>query len=227
MALTPLADELWCARLHHTFMGLHLGTRMTVIRLPDHKLWVHSPIALDPGLRAEVEALGKVAHVVAPSLYHHCYAGEWKQTFPAALLWGAPGLSTKRKNLTFDATLGEVADPAWAELIDQVPLRGCMLGETVFFHRPTRSIVSSDLIQNFETSSHFATRLYLKAAGIHGKPGVSRMLKLIYRDRAAARASIERMLAWEFERIVLAHGEPIQRDAKETVRSAFGWLGVP
>jgi hypothetical protein len=224
MALAPIVEDLWCATLDHTFMGMHLGTRMTVIRLPGAKLWLHSAIAIDDSLRAEVDALGEVAHIVAPNLYHHCYAEGWKKAYPAALLWGAPGLSNKRKDLPFDGTLDDAPDPAWADVIDQTPLRGCMLGEIVFFHRPTRTLVTSDLLENFESSPHFGTRLYLKAAGIHGKPGVSRMLRPIYRDREAARASLERMLAWEFERIVLAHGNPIERDAMETLRAAYTWL---
>jgi hypothetical protein len=224
MALVQLADHLWCAARDHTFMGMHLGTRMTVIRLPGDHLWLHSPVGVDDTLRRDVDALGEVTHVVAPSLYHHVHAGDWKQAYPTATLWGAPGLATKREDLTFDATLGEKAEPQWAGVIDQVPLAGCKLGEVVFFHRPSRSLVTSDLIENFEGSPHLVTRLYLKAAGIYGKPGVSRMLRPIYRDRAAVRASLEHMLAWDFERIVLAHGEPIERDAQAILRAAYGWL---
>lgn len=224
MALQRIADELWCAAIDHTFMGMHLGTRMTVIRLPGGKLWLHSAIAIDDALRGELDALGEVAHIVAPNLYHHVYAGAWKQAYPAALLWGAPGLAAKRKDLPFDATLDDTPDAAWADVLDQAPLRGCMLGEIVFFHKPTRSIVTSDLLENFESSPHFGTRLYLKAAGIHGKPGVSRMLRPIYRDRAAVRASLERMLAWDFQRIVLAHGNPVEHDAMDTLRTAYTWL---
>lgn len=224
MALQPVATDLWCAAIDHTFLGAHVGTRMTVIRLPGGALWLHSPIAMDETLRAEVDALGVLAHIVAPNLYHHVYAGAWKTAYPDATLWGAPGLAKKRKDLGFDATLGELPDPAWAEVIDQVPLRGCMFGEVVFFHRPSRTLVTADLIENFDSSPYLATRLYLKAAGIHGKPGVSRMLRPIYRDRAAVRASLEHMLAWDFERIVLAHGNPIERDAKATLRAAYAWL---
>jgi Domain of unknown function (DUF4336) len=224
MALTRLADELWCASSDHRFLGMHLGTRMTVIRLPDHKLWLHSPIAIDDGLRAELDALGEIAHVIAPNLYHHVYAGPWKQAYPAALLWGAEGLANKRKDLPFDGTLGGVPDPAWAHVIEQTPLRGCMLGEMIFFHRPSRSVVTADLLENFTSSPHLPTRLYLKAGGIHGKPGISRMLRPIFRDRAAVRASLERILTWDFERIVLAHGEPIERDARDALVAAYTWL---
>ncbi|MBC8071710.1 MAG: DUF4336 domain-containing protein [Deltaproteobacteria bacterium] len=224
MTLERLADELWCARSPLRFLGAQMGTRMTVVRLPGDKLWLHSPLAIDDGLRSEIDGLGEVAHVVAPSLYHHLFAGQWKQAYPAAMLWGAPALPAKRKDLTFDALLGDHAEPAWAESIDQTPLRGCMFGEVVFFHRGSRTLVTSDLLENFTSSPHWYTRTYLKLAGIHGRPGVSRLLRPIYRDHAAVRASLERMLAWDFERIVLAHGEPIERDARDVLVAAYAWL---
>lgn len=222
--LEQLDANLWVAARPQTFLGLHVGTRMTIVRGDDGGLVVHSPIALDDALRGEVEALGPVRCVIAPNAYHHLYAGAWAAGFAGVRLVGPERLATKRKDLRFDAFLDERPDAAWAGTLEQVRLRGCALHETVFFHRPSRTVISSDLVENFETSPHWGTRLYLKVCGIHGKPGVSRIMKPLFRDRAAARASLEQILAWDFERLVLAHGNLVTARAPDVVRESYAWL---
>src|SRR5262249_8323236 len=158
------------------YIGLHLGTRMTVVRLGTGDLWVHSPIASSSELRAEVDALGPVRHIVAPSLYHHMFAGDWASAYPSASLWGPAALARKPRDIKLPATLEHGADAPWAAELAPVHIDGCMLDETVFVHRPTRTVVASDLTENFTTSPHWPTRLYLKAGGIHGRVGWSRLL---------------------------------------------------
>jgi hypothetical protein len=81
-----VADGVWVADAPFSFFGVRLGTRMTVVRLRDGGLFVHSPVPLTPALRAEVDALGSVRHIVAPNIAHHLYVGEWKEAYPDALL---------------------------------------------------------------------------------------------------------------------------------------------
>jgi hypothetical protein len=223
--LERLDAGLWVAPAPLKFMGLHLGTRMTVVRLSGGDLWVHSPIAPTPELRAEVDALGPVRHIVAPNLYHHLFAGQWHAAYPSASLWGPAALARKRKDLKLTSTLEQVSATAWAS--DLVPLHidGCMLDETVFVHRTTRTLVASDITENFATSPYWVTRTYLKMAGIHGRIGFSRLLRFVYRDRPAARRSIDALLAQDFDRIVLAHGDIIPSGGKDALQSTYGFLG--
>lgn len=222
--LVQLDDALWVAAVPLRFLGLHLGTRMTIIRRPDGGLIVHSPIALDDALRGEVESLGPVRCVIAPNRFHHLYAGDWARAFPQARLVGARSLEKKRKDLRFHATILDELDEGFAGTLEPVHMQGCLLQETVFFHAASRTLVSSDLVENFETSDHWPTRLYLEVSGIHGEPGVGRSLRPLYWGRARARASLDRVLAWNFDRVVLAHGDPIERDGHEIVRASFSWL---
>jgi hypothetical protein len=223
--LERLDEGMWIAGAPLTYMGLHLGTRMTVVRLANGDLWVHSPIALTDELGAAVDALGPVRHIVAPSLYHHLSAGEWHKRYANASFWGPAALAKKRKDLTLTAKLEEAATAPWAGELAPVHVDGCMLDETVFLHGATRTIVSADLTENFATSSHWFTRVYLKASGIHGKPGWGRFLRILYRDRAAARKSVDALLALDFDRIVIAHGDIIRSGGKEAIRSTFEFLG--
>lgn len=223
MTLNKLDDGVWEASAPQAFMGWQFGARMTVIRLNDGSLWLHSPIAHSEELAAEVAALGPVAHIVAPSLYHHLYAGQWKAAHPDATLHGAPGLAKKRADLNFDAVLGD-SRPAWGDAINSLPINGTMLGETVFIHKPTRTLVASDLTLNIEHSDHWWTRTYLKASGVYGKVGLSKTLRLAFRDKKAARQSIDRVLEQGFQRIVIAHGKPVLEDAKKSLIDTYAWL---
>jgi hypothetical protein len=222
--MQPLAKGIWSQWAPQSFYGLHLGTRMTVVQLGNGQLLIHSPVAMTPELRTEVDALGPVRHIVAPNVYHHLYAGEWKAAYPDALLHGARGLAKRRKDLVIDRELGAETLPDWREHLDTALLKGTVLNETVFLHRPSRSLIVADLIENFETSPHWPTRAYLKLGGVHGKPGLSRPLRMLFRDKKRARLALDRILGWDFDRIVLAHGDILESGGNETLREAYGWL---
>jgi len=197
---------------------------MTVLRLGDGSLLLHSPITLDDSLRSQIDALGPVAHIVAPNLFHHLYAGDAAKAFPEAKVHGAAGLRKKRPDLRLDAVLGEQAEPAWRDDLEVLPIEGTLLEETLFWHRPSGTLLSADLIENFQSADDWWTHFYLKIGGIYGKIGLSRMLRLAFRDRKKARRSIDQVLDWDFDRIVLAHGEPIGSNGVEALREAYTWL---
>jgi hypothetical protein len=220
--LTQHADGLWTADAPMRLFGLfEIGTRMTVVRLSSGDLWVHSPIA-PSAVRGELDPLGPVRHVVAPNRYHHLFAGPFGDAYREARLWGAPGLAAKRRDLRFDGELGPEPPPDWAYDLDQLSIES-MLREVVFLHRRSRTLISSDLVAHV-TGTGLGTRLYASLGGFRKGPAVPRALKLAYRDRAAARRSIERLLEWDFDRVIVAHGAVIAGGGKEIVRQAFGWL---
>jgi hypothetical protein len=221
--LTAHADGLWTADAPVRLFGLfEIGTRMTVVRLSSGELWVHSPISPST-VRGELDLLGAVRHIVAPNLYHHLFAGPFRDAYRQAKLWGAPGLAKKRRDLRFDAELGAEPPAEWAADLDQLPIVS-MLGEVVFLHRRSRTVISSDLVARTSGEGSVLTRLYASLGGFRKEHAVPRALRLGYRDRAAARRSIERLLAWDFDRLIIAHGPVIESGGKEVVRRAFGWL---
>ena len=81
-ALRQLAQDLWVAERTQRFYGLEVGTRMTVIRLADGSLLLHSPVALASELRRELDAIGRVCFAVAPNRVHHLYAGKVAEAYP-------------------------------------------------------------------------------------------------------------------------------------------------
>lgn len=222
--LTKVAERIWVADIAHGFFGLQLGTRMTVVRLSSGALLLHSPIRATPALRTEIDQLGQINHIVCSNMFHHMFAGEWTSAYPDALLHGPAKLRKKRRDLRFEADLSEIPHPDWKNDLVPITIAGSLVRETVLFHPASKTLISSDLIENFSSHTHAPTRIYLRLGGMLGKAGWHPMMRLVYVNRKAARASIERILALPFERVIIAHGDIITTNARDTVREGLAWL---
>ncbi len=223
--LRQLAPDLWIVDRPQAFYGLSVGARMTVIRLAGGRLLLHSPVVLDDALRAELDAVGQVAYAVAPNRVHHLHAGEVALVYPGARLWIGPGLETKRPDLRFEAILGDEAPREWRDDVGQVFFRGRPYeNEVVFFHRPSRTLVLCDLAFNFGPSAAPPTRVLMKLLRSYGRLGPSTLDPWLIRDRAAARASLERILAWDFDRVIVAHGDVQETGGHALIEQGYAWL---
>ena len=223
--LSELSTNIWVTERPQRFYGLEVGTRMTVIRLADGSLLLHSPVELDAELRRELEAVGRVRFAVAPNRVHHLYAGEVAKAYPGARLWVGPGLERKRPDLVFAGVLGDEAPAEWKDEVDQTFFRGRPYeNEVVFFHRASRTLIMCDLAFNFGPRTAAPTRLLMKLLRSYGRFGPSTLDPLLIRDRRAARRSLERILAWDFDRVVVAHGDVLESGGHEALRQGYSWL---
>ncbi|OAM26751.1 MULTISPECIES: DUF4336 domain-containing protein [Eikenella] len=237
--LKPFGENIWIADGGIVRMAFPLGvripfsTRMTVVRLADGGLWCHSPIEPAPELLAQINALGEVRHLVSPNRIHYAHIAAWKTHYPQAAAWASLGVLERAKSqhiaVSFDADLGSAAPPQWANDIAQLPFLGSRaMTETVFFHRASRTLILADLIENFE-ADRFPSRFWagvMKLAGIAAPKGTTPPdWCATFTDRAAARQCLARMLAWQPEKIILAHGRCCEADGTAELRRAFGWLG--
>jgi len=222
--LERIAEDVWGEARPLRFFGLETGTRMTVVRLRSGGLFVHSPVALDTQLRDAVDALGPVTAIVAPSRFHHLYVGEWARAYPGASLSACPGLETKRKDIAWSRVLGDEPEAEWKGELEQVffGARG-LENEVIFFHKKSNSIISCDFIFNLASHPSTLTRVVIGLLG-QREPGVTLLERLLIRKREAAREQVGRMVAWGAERIVVAHGDIIEANGSEVVRSAYRWL---
>jgi hypothetical protein len=228
--MQQLHSDLWITDSPLRFLGLEVGARMTVVRLPGPRLLLHSPIAAAPDLVREVEALGPVAYIVAPNRLHHLFVGEWQRACPDALLYVAPGLDTKRADLAIAGVLDDEPEPGWKGVLDQVLLAGFpFANEVVFFHRPSATLVATDLAFNVGSSSPPLTRLAFRLGGTYGRLSPTLLERLLVRDRMAFRHSLERILEWPFDRVVVAHGDVSEKGGREELVRGYSWLlgGAP
>jgi len=224
--LRRLDRDLWLSQHPLRFLGAEVGTRMTVFRLKDGSLLLHSPVLLDQATQAELDGLGPVRFVVAPNRYHHLFVAECARMYPQAKIFGAPGLDSKRRDLRFDGILGQAAPTEWANEIDQTIFQAFPpLNEVVFFHRSSRTLVFTDLLFNIRNSESKYTRVLMWLDGGLGHVAVPRSFRLLLKmRRARARQTIDQILAWDFDRLSLAHGEIVERGAKEIVSNAWSFL---
>lgn len=224
--LNPLGPGIWDLNAPLTVFGMGLGHRMTVVRLADGSLWLHSPVAYDPALASALAELGPVAHVVAPNAVHDTYLEGWFAAYPTACFHGAPGLARHRPDLKFTHTLQDTPDPAWAGLLDQQRMRGApRVNEVLFLHPPTRTLILTDLAFNLGPDLPLLSRLLLRLNGCHGRFACSRLLRSTIRDRPAFRTSLDAVLKWDFDRVVVSHGRNLESGGREALREAFLFLG--
>jgi uncharacterized protein DUF4823/uncharacterized protein DUF4336 len=223
--MRQLESDLWVTESSLRFLGLEVGARMTVIRLADRRLLVHSPVAAAPELVREVQALGPVAYLVAPNRLHHLFVGEWQRAFPGASVYVAPGLESKRPDLQIAGVLGDAPEAGWADAVDQVSIRGIpSTNEVVFFHRPSATLIVSDLAFNVGASSPLLTRIAFRISGAYGRLSPTFLERVLVRDRAAFRRSLTRILEWPFERVIVAHGEICERGGRVALARGYSWL---
>jgi hypothetical protein len=204
------------------FFGARLQTRMTVIRLGDGRLFVHSPTTLDAATRTALDRLGPVAFVVSPNKIHHQAIGEYAEAYPDARILASPGLVERRRDVRFDGVLGDAPEPEWAAELDQTATRGnVFFSEILFLHRASRTLLVADLIENIhrETVSPPPARWLLALFAGYARPVASPEFRMYTHHPEAAREGFRKLHGWDFERIVLAHGRLIERDARAVVRN--------
>ncbi len=223
--MKQLDQDLWVADQPLAIFGVELGARMTVVRLADGRLLLHSPIKPTSDLVDEVRAIGEVAVLVAPNRFHHLFAAAWFESWPGAKLYVAPGLETKRSDLPLTGVLSDSPEPPWAGVLEQVVLRGIpMTNEVVFYHPLSRTLIATDLAFHFGADSPALTRFLFRFSGAYEKLAPTHLERLLVRDRAAFRESLQRILDWPFERAIVAHGSVVESDARRQLALGYSWL---
>jgi Domain of unknown function (DUF4336) len=237
MHLQELAPNLWIANQPLRFLGLSVGTRMTVIRLNDGRLVVISPIALTPELMAEIDAFGPVFVQIAPNRYHHLFAAAFQQQYPQAQLWGAIGLAPKCPDLAIDRVISEASGDIGGEIFYrqfggiQVPgtqltnlTQPDPLNEVVFYHPSSRTLIITDIAFHFDRNHAWETRLVAKIIGGYQSLQPSRLEKSKLTDRAAVERSIRAVLDWDFDRVIMAHGAVVPKNGKAMLKAGYEWF---
>jgi hypothetical protein len=200
---------------------------MTVIRLTNGGLLVHSPTRLDLASQVQFQKLGPIVAIVAPSWWHDLFLREYLNAYPDARFYGAPTLLRWNRSLPFAEVLGDSEPSLWKGEINQVHVQGIglFLDEVVFYHRPSRSLIVADLLFNLSEKDAWITRT-MGSLVIGPFPGCrfARLYRPAVTDRRRMRTAVERILDWDFEQIIVGHGAVVESNGKEVFRTAFRWL---
>lgn len=222
--LTQFAPDVWEYNAPLRVIGIEMGHRMTVVRLPGGTLWVHSPTEWSPELDAELRALGEPRHFAIPSRFHDGFLRKWFETFPNSLFSAAPGVANDHPQMPPTSLLG----PRFPGVDDGTLLAKSINGmpwvnEVVFLHTPSRTLIVADLMFNLDPPD-FSSRLLLRLNGALGKPAPSRMFRLAIRDKNSFRQSLSGVLGWDFDRIIVGHGDNIRENGQAILRGAYSFL---
>lgn len=229
----PVADDIFIVdSLLPGVLGKLLAVRMTEIRLQNGDLLLYSPTRFTARLQAELQQLGRIRHLVAPSFAHWMFLAEWQRQCPDATTWAAPGLKGRRQvraaRVRIDHELGESAPVEWARDVALCSIPGGFgFREVALFHRASRTALLADLVQNFERRKvPVLMRPIVRLLGVMA-PGGSAPLDLravIALRRSDAAQAVRALLAMQPERVIFAHGRWFDRDGTAALRQATRWL---
>jgi hypothetical protein len=213
MLKTLLDDQIWEA--HHWLRmapGVHINCRMTLFKLDDGSILIHSAIPIDDALAAQIDALGEVSTIIAPNLFHHLFANDAHVRYPQATLHVAPGLSKKCPNLTRDhVVLGEGDAPKWHKDLAPIFVEGTpKFNETIFYHQRSSTLVVTDLLFNMHTFQGPMSSLVFRGMGTYKRFAQSKLLNSLIKDRTHYLSSLEPLRALDITRLIMAHGEVIE-----------------
>ncbi len=230
--LKQVGSCIWVAEQPLKFLGLQVGTRMTVILRSDNSLLLISPIKIDANLKQQLDSLGTVKHIIAPNLFHHLYLENCQQIYPQAELIAPPGIETKEPNIAIAKTFERDKIDFNGEL-EYIPFKGFQafippkivtVNEIVFFHPNSQTLILTDSAFNFDRNFPLTTQLAARILGSYQSLQPSLLEKIAIRDKEAISKTISRILAWDFQRVIMAHGNIVEKNAKEQLAAGYEWF---
>ena len=221
-----LTNTIWIKAYPIHYAGTDFNSRMTIIRLSNGNLFIHSPCEIDEQTKIEIEKLAMVEFIVAPGSYHYLHVCSAQRAFPEAETFICPGVERKHPEIEFDWLLGDRPDNRWDDDFDQVLVRGNRyIWEVAFYHKSSRTLILVDLIENITEETEgvgWSLELWWKIVfRMWGNPKPAPEYQLGWKDKNAARKSLMKILEWDFERIILSHGDLIEENAKEVALHAW------
>jgi glyoxylase-like metal-dependent hydrolase (beta-lactamase superfamily II) len=227
--LKEIDKGIWVAEAPFKYFGLSVGTKMTVIRLNDGELAVISPITVDSVINRQLNELGIVSHIIAPNLYHYLFASDFKALYPKAIFWATSGLEVKKPELPIDRIISKDIDSFLGDLqcvifdgFKTLGLNGFdSLNELVFFHPKSRTLIITDTAFHFDNSFPLITQFAARVIGGYKTLSPSLLEKVASTEKAKLKQSVQKILNWDFERVIMAHGSIIESQGKQKFKAGY------
>ena len=223
--LEKKATGLWCAQHKFRKNGVGVSSRMTVVELPDGKLWIHSPIPPNKTIRAQLDAIGCVHTVIVPNRSHQLFLGDFLTHYPDVTIYGPADVFISRAGHAGYNTLDADASENWSPTLkfwvfDGIP----KIEESIWFHTISSTLIITDLCQNWSGELPLSAYIYAKLNGVSGTLSVPRIVRYMVSDKSAAAASVDQILKLPISRIVLGHNSIIETEARKQLSSALDVL---
>jgi hypothetical protein len=148
----------------------------------------------------------------------------WHEAYPQAAVYLAPRIVEQAKGRLDVPHRDLAADSGypWDGEIDTLAVAGSYMTEFEFFHRASRTLILTDLIESFESRKlGLLMRLLTGLGGVrapHG--GMPRDMRVTF-SRAVLKRAVETMIAWDPQRVIIAHGRWFEAGGADALRNAF------
>jgi hypothetical protein len=210
-------------------MGAWFTTRMTVVKLSNGSIWIESPVPVSSDALEEITELGPVKYLVAATPRHVWRLDAAHMLFPEAQLWASKRtrLTLQHGDLPITGFLTDSPPPDWVDDFEQLAFMGNRyFSEVLFFHKKSHTVILDDLIMvNRKVKGKPLTNTIFRLGGVlYPNGGVARDIRITFTKRDLARQSLERLLSWDFDKLIIAHGDCIEADAKSFVEEKLRWL---
>jgi hypothetical protein len=230
--LKQITSSIWVKEQPLKYLGLEVGTRMTIVRLANEELALISPIKLNEQIITEINSLGTVKYIIAPNLFHYLYAQSCKNTYPSANLITPPGLEAKQPNIKSDLIFtqdvidfnGKLEYFLFAGYQIPSPSGVTVANEIVFYHPESKTLILTDAAFNLDNSFPFITQLASRIIGCYQQLRPSILEKIVTKDKKQITRSIEKLLQWDFQKVIMAHGTIVENNAKQQLKEGYEWF---
>ena len=234
LELRQVDSNIWVKENPFKSLGIEVGTRMTIVRLSGERLVLISPVKLDSKTISQINTLGTVKYIVAPNLFHHLFFPACQNIYPEASAIVPPGLKTRISQIESDYIFtqdridfkGEIEYFLLAGFPSSIPTESATSNEIVFYHLESKTLILTDSAFYFDRSFPLLTQFFSRIVGCYQqlRPSISNKFNLAIKDKEIVTASITRLLQWDFERVIIAHGTIVEENAKERLRSGYEWF---
>jgi hypothetical protein len=218
LPIEKLEPNLW--RVQGSLRGMALKRVMTLVRLDDGRIVVHSAIALGDDAMAEIEAWGTPAVLLVPNGYHRLDAPAWVARY-SNLEVRCPG-GARRKVEEVVRVDGDYDDLDLGEDLKIETLDGIARAEGVLIVRsPSGStLIFNDALFNMPHGRGLAGLFFRYVTASTGGPRVSRLFRLfVVKDRTAFSAHLERLADTpDLIRIIVSHHRMITDRPADALR---------
>lgn len=223
MSLRPIGDGIWLLQYPLGLLGLPIGRNVTVIHLRSGRVLIHSTAPFTATDVAAITALGQPGWLIDASLFHDSFAQEGRRAFPGVPYLAPEGLKAP---VGISAESLETSPPEWSPDVEVLRLAGVKANEHALFHRPSKTLIVCDLLFNFGGETPRSTRWVARhLMRLRDGIGMSAFFKLTIRDRDAFQQSLAQVMAWDFERIIVGHGDVIESNGKRVAADHFARAG--
>jgi hypothetical protein len=223
-SLQSIDENLWMIAYPLKMLGADLRRNVTIVRLSSGRLLIHSTAPFSAEVTAAIRELGEPGWLLDGILRHDTYAKEGRAAFPDIPYLAPQGFS----EIVGFPTSPIIPPPAeWDGELLALEIEGAPdARDTALLHVPTKTLILTELVFNFSGDEPLWTELLLKVAvtGDH-HPGVPRPVRSGVKDERAFNDSLETILSWDFDRIIMGHGDVIVAGGKPKLRAALEAAG--